>query len=97
MWQDDANVLVQKRSWNDALHYCKNLKLYNKDNWRLPTTEELRYAQKHHNFAHKSSQSFWTNAQFVFLPFDPWKAQGAQENDLCCSDAKVYTRCVREN
>lgn len=96
IWQDDKNVLTQKSSWSDATNYCQNLKLSNKDDWRLPTINELTYALDNIDFVYKSSESFWTNAQFVFLPFDPWKAQTNTKDDLCCSDSKVFTRCVRD-
>jgi len=40
VWQrsDDG----QKRSWNDALDYCADLILAGKNDWRLPTIEQLQ-------------------------------------------------------
>ena len=38
-WQD--NILIKKR-WNDAITYCENLELDNKNDWRLPNINELK-------------------------------------------------------
>ena len=40
-WQDDIFAKTTKLDLTKAISYCKNLKLNNFNNWRLPTYEEL--------------------------------------------------------
>jgi hypothetical protein len=39
VWQAEDDS--KKRNWSEADSYCRNLKLSNKTNWRLPTEDEL--------------------------------------------------------
>ena len=96
LWLDNKNVLEHKKSWSDAQDYCKNLKVNNLKGWRLPSTDELNYAIKNMKFKHNSTDGFWTNSRYTYLPFDPWKVQDNSKNDLCCSESKVLTRCVKD-
>jgi len=40
-WQDNKDVVHKRRTYNQALKYCKNLQLDHKKGWRLPTKKEL--------------------------------------------------------
>lgn len=40
-WQDDIQTTHTKLSLDNSIKYCKNLKLNSRENWRLPTYEEL--------------------------------------------------------
>lgn len=42
MWQDNSEVIKNKRYWNDALKYCNDLTLDEYSDWRLPTRMELQ-------------------------------------------------------
>ena len=39
-WQNNSEVVKKELDWDNAVAYCKNLKLDGKG-WRLPTKEEL--------------------------------------------------------
>jgi len=41
MWQDNMDARTIKISALEAKRYCKNLRLANKKDWRLPTYNEL--------------------------------------------------------
>lgn len=97
VWQDNKESTSKQRSWDEAQDYCKKLTLAGSTNWRTPSLKELKYALKNISFTHGNSESFWTNSQFVYLPFDPLKAKSTPNNDLCCSDSKAFTRCVRNH
>ena len=40
-WQDNVFAKTTKLDLNKSISYCKNLKLNNYNDWRLPTYEEL--------------------------------------------------------
>ncbi len=41
-WQDDTEVIIVTKSWEEALSYCDNLSLGGYSNWRLPNINELK-------------------------------------------------------
>jgi hypothetical protein len=65
-WQDNEDIKTNKRNWNNAIKYCKNLNLDNKVNWRIPTNDELFIAYKNKlNFSNKITKKymnvFWSS------------------------------------
>lgn len=96
MWQDNEQVLAQTRKWQDAQNYCNDLILENFEDWRLPTTNELKEALNKLSFKHTSkSKSFWSSSPDVFLPFDPWLHSPEPTSDTCCPNMQNLVRCVR--
>ncbi len=73
VWQ--ANKIVDaKKTWKEALAYCKNLVYAGKNDWRLPTVHELftlvDYAKfnpaiNFSNFDQPNDASFWTSTTYV--------------------------------
>ena len=41
MWQDDSAAKYIKKDWTGAVAFCKNLRLAQHDDWRLPIIKEL--------------------------------------------------------
>lgn len=48
IWTKNADI---KKSWSDAVKYCKSLSLDNYTNWDLPTKKELQYLTDTSKFA----------------------------------------------
>lgn len=49
VWYDEENELLWEnppprgtRYWDEAITYCESLSLYDRDDWHLPTIDELR-------------------------------------------------------
>jgi hypothetical protein len=108
MWQDQAytdaetgaykrNHSVEKAgSWNHAQNYCAGLDYQGHDDWRLPTSDELRHV--HHAsgqvFTYHRTEDFWTstpateNRYYVVYPVDAYQYKRKRKESN-------YIRCVR--
>ncbi|VVB93937.1 Uncharacterised protein [uncultured archaeon] len=69
MWQKKDDE--KKRSYNEALHYCRELRLAGYSDWRLPTLEELltivvqgRPENVDEIFANSKAERYWTITEF---------------------------------
>ena len=41
MWQDNDDAKTLQKNWYEAIEYCKQLKIQDIEQWRLPTIQEL--------------------------------------------------------
>jgi hypothetical protein len=62
-WQDNRTIKNFKGNWQSAKTNCKHLSLNGKNNWRLPTITELKYAYKIKNkFKNIASDVYWSSS-----------------------------------
>ena len=105
LWQDNNDVKSIKMNFNDALNYCKELKVDNKKNWKLPGFMELFSIVNTKSykpalskeFKYFVSDNYWTSKTFgnatsgeaFVIDF----LSGAFNRKLM--DEKFYVRCYQ--
>ncbi len=101
IWQasDDG----KKRTWKDAINYCKNLELDGITNWRLPTFNELYYLADRNRFKpaidtryfKARNSSYWTSTEYKNDLTKAWHIFFDDGGDFYNRKSnKVYVRCV---
>ncbi len=104
MWQDDGVTANTKMTWYEASQYCKDLKIGNYDDWRLPTVRELLtlvdYRKEDPAFISQiryvHSGDYWTSVTDVSDTSDAWLVFFEHgEVDNYDKSHKRYLRCVR--
>lgn len=106
-WQDDYsdnNDTIKSANWANAIEYCEDLDLGDKDDWRLPNFNELYYLADRsiYNpalsgvFVNFYSSGYWSSTT---LASNTGRAWGVSFNDgddnwYVKSDS-YYVRCVR--
>ncbi len=106
LWQDDKIVKTEKRSFNDAIDYCKNLEIDNITGWQLPGFLELfsivntksynpTLSKKFKNFV---SDNYWSSKKFGHgsstEAFVVNFQSGAFNRELM--NEKFYVRCYKK-
>ena len=107
LWQDSKAVSTEKRTFEEALSYCKNLDLEGIKNWELPNFMELfsLVDTKVYNptlskeFKHFVSDNYWTSKTFghgvsgeaFVINF----LSGAFNRELM--EDKFYVRCYKKS
>ena len=90
-------------NWTDAKNYCANLKLGNKDDWRLPALDEFKSIKNYMltNSAIYRERFFWTSTQMTdyknahaFINFGPKYYYWNYAGDF---QSSYGVKCVREN
>jgi len=72
LWQDTKEVKNTKRTYNNALEYCKNLEIEGQKGWKLPGFLELFSIVNtkvynptlDKNFKHFVTDNYWTTKTF---------------------------------
>lgn len=72
LWQDSKVVKTEKRTYSEAVNYCKNLQINGEKNWKVPTFVALFSIvdTKVYNptlskeFEHFVSDNYWTDKTF---------------------------------
>jgi len=105
MWQDSNDTISSKKSWSDAVLYCKELTLGGYDDWRLPSIEELvsitdksRYNPSiGEEFKSIVSDFYWSSTQTYSYPSHAWAVSFLDGSVSSIEDVetKYYIRCVR--
>lgn len=104
MWQDDGVTAHTKMTWYEASQYCKDLKIGNYDDWRLPTVRELLTLVDYRRedpasisqirYVHPGD--YWTSVTDVSDSSDAWLVFFEHgEVDNYDKSHKRYLRCVR--
>ncbi len=105
MWQDDASAKTVTKNWQEAIDYCRNLKVSGYSDWRLPNLEELRTLVDKNNlptiksgFKNTVSGYDWSNTRLADGSNRAWVV--GFENGYGDDDYKShnnYVRCVRDS
>ena len=77
MWQQET--AHSEHTWEEAVKYCKTLKLGGHEDWRLPSIRELQSIVDHSRydpaidpvFSAKSSW-YWSSSSYVFITDHAW-------------------------
>ena len=96
-------------NWQDANDYCANLKLGNKDDWRLPEVSELKSLVKAvppeqvtidtDFFTDTQTDYYWTSTEYLKKENTHWYVYFKTGYDGIAPDFKenYEARCVRDN
>ncbi len=105
-WQDDKSVASMKKNWQDAEEYCENLTLGGKNDWRLPSIEELlnitddtKYKPAiKAGFVNVASDFYWSSSPNVSYTNAMWGVIFDSGYDLTYHKSiEYYVRCVRDS
>ncbi len=106
-WQDDNAVTSEnnKRTWGDALNYCKELTLGSRDDWRLPNFHELysvadrskfNPAIYDNSFLNTLSIGYWSSTKNIVNNDYAWVVDFTNGSDFSSTKAhSTSVRCVR--
>ncbi len=105
IWQDDNATKTTRLNYLDAKEYCKNLSLEGKDDWRLPTIQELqsivdfrRYKPAINEvFKNTTPRLYWSKTLYSGDKNRAWYLffyDGRSHYYLHSNDS--YVRCVRD-
>jgi len=105
VWQDNSAVVDNEFSYDEAISYCKNLKLDGFDDWRVPTLKEFytivdlrvnRPALKS-GFEIRNDERYWTSTLFVKNPKkEAWRvSMSFGEAEIYNKKRNYRVRCVR--
>lgn len=106
MWQDNGDVKINPKGWQEAIDYCEHLSLAGFDDWRLPTIDELISItnDKRHTpaivkkFENTNSSKYWSSTSYVDDDDDGWFVHFQYgNNDFNEKSMRAYSRCVRDN
>ncbi len=108
MWQDNHDVIQNKKNWSDAKAYCSNFSLYGYYDWRLPTIDELKTIIDKNRSSHVTDEInnmvlldvslFWSSTTDIFSLNNAQVLYFKNGNSL--EEEKLdeyYVRCVRKN
>jgi len=66
IWTRNANPMGRKNNWQDAITTCDNFVLANKDDWRLPSKDELVTLEPlptGHPFVNVQQYYYWSSTE----------------------------------
>jgi hypothetical protein len=101
MWQQDDNE--KEVTFTEAQRYCRDLRLGDHGDWRLPKPVEGETAvvfqlmmPKHSRDAYAHFDLYWSADPTMLLPFNYRPAQGREVARIYpASGEKAFVRCVR--
>ena len=105
-WQQ--TISEDKFIWKDALSYCENLSYAGRDDWRVPSPQELltivdnsTYAPAIDKayFSNTPSQHFWSSYTYISNTDNAWyvKFNYGSVGNYSPKTNEYYVRCVRGN
>ncbi len=101
MWQQDDNE--KEATFAEAQQYCRNLRLGDHADWRLPKPVEGETAvalqltmPRHSRDVYAHFDLYWSADPTILLPFNYRPAQGREVARIySASGEKAFVRCVR--
>ncbi len=105
VWQDNSAVMDNEMTYDEALSYCRDLKLDGFDDWRVPTVKEFytivdlgvnRPALKR-GFEARIDDKFWTSTLSAKNPKkEAWRiSMSFGEAEFYNKQRTYHVRCVR--
>ncbi len=108
-WQDDGNVSIDPKTWNDAIEYCENLDFAGKQDWRLPNFNELymiadrsrtnpaMHMDAANGFQNVASSFYWSSTTLASDTSDAWRVNFNKGYDSARDKTlSAFVRCVRD-
>ncbi len=99
-WQDNEDVIINNRTWDDAIGHCNTLDL-NGTNWRLPNINELysivdlyKSPTTYRAFKYKTTDSYWSSTNDSGITLIDFSNGIDNQNEPSTNTHKV--RCVRD-
>ncbi len=101
MWQQDDNE--KEVTFTEAHQYCRNLRLGDHADWRLPAPVEGETAvafqlmmPRHSRDVYAHFDLYWSADPTILLPFNYRPAQGREVSRIYpASGERAFVRCVR--
>ncbi len=96
---NNSQTFKKMGSYSYAQNYCKELRIAELKDWRLPTKDELRNLFKQRfKLAHNVKSIFWSSSNFYKRPSHAWHIDFNKGNTRHGDKQyKFYIRCVRDN
>jgi len=102
MWQDNLDVKIYKRTWQEGIDYCEALTFGGYSDWRLPNLNELKSIRNRYERYEYSINPAFVNAEGSY--YSSTSVSGSTNNVWVVKGRDIYTnwksadyyiRCVR--
>ncbi|MDA7817187.1 DUF1566 domain-containing protein [Sulfurimonas sp.] len=102
LWQDNQESADLTMYYTKAVEYCEDLVMVGRDDWRLPTKDELleivdkdRKPRIVESFKHTSAGDYWTSSIILTSSTKAWIVQFSDGfANLVNKSKKLHVRCV---
>lgn len=101
VWKDDDNASSAKRNWYAAVDYCKGLNIDNNNDWRLPSSEELKTImdinssnERQSKFNNASVEDYWSSSTSNSMESIGVNLKSGESN-VHSNNQEYNFRCVR--
>jgi hypothetical protein len=99
MWQDNFEAKTVKKTWQDAIDYCKNLTLAEFDDWKLSEKDTIKaFYSKKSSLKNIASGYYWSNSPYIIDASRAWYIDFYDGSDgWFYKSSSNFVRCVRES
>jgi hypothetical protein len=101
---NDCSGYSQNIHWDEALIHCEGLTLAGRDDWRLPSINELKSIINYKRsgpainmeyFPNTPAYSYWTSSTFLSSPYTAWSVNfGTGDTYYEPTSSYSHIRCV---
>ncbi|MBQ4437977.1 DUF1566 domain-containing protein [bacterium] len=94
-WSEKAE---EKMNWDEAKEYCEDLDQDAYNDWRLPSSEEMRtiYSESNHSNVFGENDTFWTSEEINDNRARTFEFSFARK-DAVNKSTRFAVRCLRTN